>query len=89
VRVVVKEASKTGNPMRLFEGIGESAVALIVSSVAGLMAAIGSFVAVSFIGARFFWGESNYGVPLAFGPLVAVFVGIAVFVLLFRKIRSL
>ncbi len=74
--------------MKLFEGIGESAVALIVSAATAFLAAVATIVIMVFIGARFFWGESSYGFSLAFGPPVALIVGIAVFILLFRKIRS-
>jgi len=46
-------------------------------------------VLVAFIGAKLFTGEMSYGVGLLFGPLAAFVVGGAVFITLFRKIRSL
>jgi hypothetical protein len=75
-------------PMSVFEGIGESIVALLVSAAAAVVVAIVFFVGVGFIGLKFFSGESSYGVGLAFGPPIAVVAGISTFILLFRKIRS-
>jgi hypothetical protein len=74
--------------MILMEAIGKTAVAVLVSAVAALIAASCAFALITFIGARFFSGEAGYGVGLAFGPLGALLAGAMAFVVAFRKIRS-
>ena len=75
--------------MRLFDNIGESAIALVVAVAAAIIAAIALFVGVIFVGTTFFKGESSYGVGLAFGPALAVIGAVLTFVFVFRKIRSI
>jgi hypothetical protein len=74
--------------MKIFDELGESVIALLASAAVALVSAICSWVLVIFIGAKLFPGEMSYGVGLMFGPLAALIVGGAVFIVLFRKIRS-
>jgi hypothetical protein len=74
--------------MKIFDELGESVIALVASAAAAMVSAICAWVLVTFIGAKLFTGEMSYGVGLLFGPSAALIVGGAVFITLFRKIRS-
>jgi hypothetical protein len=75
--------------MKIFEWIENEAAALVVSAIAAFVAAIGAWFLTILIGAKFFRDEWSYGVPLLFGLPAALFAGIAAFIVVFRKIRSL
>jgi hypothetical protein len=75
--------------MRIFDELGESVIALLAAAAVAIISAICAWVLVTFIGAKLFSGEMSYGVGLVFGPLAALLVGGAVFVVLFRKVRSI
>ena len=74
---------------QMFDDLGESVVALIVSAAVAVVAAASSFFAVAFEGAKLFRDEWSYGIGLAFGPAAMLLAGVATFLLLYRKIRSL
>ncbi len=75
--------------MKLHGDFAGLAVAILISTFGAVVTAGGTFLLTIFIGARFFHDELSYGMPLMFGPLVAIAGGVAAFVLIFRKIRSL
>jgi hypothetical protein len=75
--------------MKIFEDLGESLIAVVTSAAAAIVSAICAFVLATFIGAKLIRGEMSYGVGLLFGPLAAVIVGGADFIVLFRKLRSI
>lgn len=75
--------------MRVFDEIGESFLALIVSSLSALTGGAATFFLVAFIGARFIRGEGSYGFALMFCFPMALAAGVWVFIWSFRKIRSL
>jgi hypothetical protein len=74
--------------MKLYDDFAGLAVALIISTIGAIVAAGSAFLLTIFVGARLFKGELSYGIPLFFGPLVTAIAGLAVFVVIFRKIRS-
>jgi hypothetical protein len=75
--------------MKIFDELGESVIALLASAAVALVSAICAWVLVTFIGAKLFRGQMSYGVGLMFGPLAALVGGGAVFIVLFRKFRSI
>ncbi len=73
--------------MGIFERIEENLGALVVATLAAVFAAIGAWLLTIFVGARFFRGEWSYGIPLAFGIPAALIAGVAVFLIVFGKLR--
>jgi hypothetical protein len=73
--------------MGIFESIEENLGALIVATPAAIFAAIGAWLLTIFVGAKFFRDEWSYGIPMAFGIPAALFAGVAVFLIVFRKLR--
>jgi hypothetical protein len=75
--------------MKVFDELGESVIALLAAAAVALVSAICTWLLVIFIGAKLFSGEMSYGVSLLFALPAALIVGGAVFIVLFRKIRSI
>ena len=75
--------------MKLFEDLSAKAIAAAVSALSGIMAAGCAFLSVIFVSAKLLKSEMSYGLPLAIGPPIAIITGIVVFVVVFRKMRSL
>ena len=75
--------------MRAFDDIGESVLALVVSSLSAVIAGAAGFFFAAFIGAKFTKGEGGYGFALMFCLPVAIAAGVWVFIWSFRKIRSI
>ena len=73
--------------MRLFERIEENLGALTIATIAAAFAAFGAWLLTIFIGAKLFLGEWGYGIPLAFGVPAALVAGVAVFMIVFGKLR--
>lgn len=66
---------------------GEILVAVLISGVLAVLAAIGSFVAGVFLCTKLFTGERTES-GLVVAPVLALLVGTAVFVFAFRKLSS-
>ncbi len=66
---------------------GEILVAVLISGVLAVLAAIGGFVAGIFLCRLFFSGESSES-ALILAPATALLVGAAAFVFAFRKMSS-
>jgi hypothetical protein len=75
--------------MKFVEWIEDEVAALAVSAIAAFVAAIGAWFLTIFIGAKFVRDEWGYGVALLFGLPAALFAGVAAFIVVFGKIRSL
>jgi hypothetical protein len=75
--------------MRGLQWIEDQAAALALSLVGAVLAAMAGLFLIIFVGAKLFRDEWSYGIPLAFGIPVALIAGIATFVIVFRKVRSL
>lgn len=75
--------------MKLYDNFSGLAVAIIISTIGAIVAAASAFVLIMFVGAKLFNDELSYGIPLAFGPPVTIITSIVVFVVIFRKIRSI
>jgi hypothetical protein len=67
----------------------ELAVPLVVSALAACFIMIGVFLLIIAIGSAILSDEWSYGVPLVFGPPIALIVGALTFLGIFRKMRSL
>jgi hypothetical protein len=75
--------------MKIVEWIEDEAAALVISAIAAFAAAIGAWFLTIFIGAKFVRDEWSYGVPLLFGLPAALFAGVAAFIVVFGKTRTL
>jgi len=73
--------------MNFLELWEENIGTVLVSLVAAGFAALGACVLTIFIGAKFFRDEWSYGIPLLFGVPAGVVAGVAIFLLVFRKLR--
>jgi hypothetical protein len=73
--------------MDLFDNFGETILAVVMAAAAAVLSALATEVAVIWIGARLFKGESSYGFGLSVGPPLAIAAGIAIFIWVFRKMR--
>jgi len=73
--------------MGIFESIKENLGALVIATLAAVFAAIGAWLLTIFVGAKFFRDEWSYGIPLAFGIPAALVAGVAVFLMVYRKLR--
>ena len=69
--------------------LGTSVVAVVLSTISAILAAVIVFVLTIVIGGIFIKGEMSYGFPLAVGSPSATITGVVVFVMVYRKIRSL
>jgi hypothetical protein len=76
-------------PTTNVDEVGGYLVAMLVSGLVAAFAALGAFVLTIFVGAKFFTGESGYGLGLAFGSGAAVAVGAVTWVLFYQKLRRL
>jgi hypothetical protein len=54
--------------MKLFDDFAATALALLISAVSAVLAALLAYVSLIFIGAKLFNDEASYGVPLSLGP---------------------
>ncbi len=75
--------------MKLYYDFSGLAVAIVISTIGAVTAGGSAFILTIFVSAKLINGEMSYGVPLAVGPPFAIIVAIVVFIVIFRRMRSL